>query len=237
MFKLIRGDAAPLSEQIAAGLEKMIQGGELSAGARLPSVRQLASQLSVSTFTVTGGYDRLVARNVIAARPGAGYYVVASSWAGPETEEQALITPPNDPIGFALHCLDGTGASLRCGSGFLPEAWLADIVPAALVTRVAKSRNALLAPSPAQGSPGLRQQLSDRLRAVGIAAVPGQIITTVGPCCGQETRSSSKTRAMCSMRSAPAHSTSSSNRSPARPMGPTSMPWKDCSTVVRPKFS
>lgn len=180
MFKLNRGDAAPLSEQIAAGLETMIQRGELSAGARLPSVRQLASQLNVSAFTVTGGYDRLVARNVIAARPGAGYYVVASSWAGPETEEQALITPPNDPIGFALHCLDGTGASLRCGSGFLPEAWLADIVPAALVTRVAKSRNALLAPSPAQGSPGLRQQLSERLRSVGIATVPGQIITTLG---------------------------------------------------------
>ncbi len=180
MIKLNRDGGVPLSTQIADGLTARIQRGQLATGARLPSVRQLAGQLSVSAFTVMSSYDRLVARNIIAARPGAGYYVVGSPTQRAEHGTQTLIMPPSDAIGFALHCLDGTGASVRAGSGFLPEQWLTDVVPAALVTRIAKNRSALLAPSPAQGSHGLRQQLSEHLQADGIAATPGQIITTVG---------------------------------------------------------
>jgi GntR family transcriptional regulator len=72
VIKLNRDDDVPLSEQIAEGLAAMIQSGQLTAGPRLPSVRQMAGQLRVSAFTVMGGYDRLTARNLIAARPGAG---------------------------------------------------------------------------------------------------------------------------------------------------------------------
>jgi DNA-binding transcriptional MocR family regulator len=126
MIKVDRDGEIPLGEQIADGVAGMIQRVELAAGARMPSVRQLAAQLSVSAFTVSGSYDRRDA-----------------------PESPALEMPPSDPIGFALHCLDATGASL---------------------TRVAKGRNALLAASPAQGSRELRQQLSEGLRARGIPA-------------------------------------------------------------------
>src|SRR5207249_9938898 len=40
--------------------------------------------------------------------------------------------------------------------------------------------NALIEPSPPQGSIGLLRQLSERLRSAGIFAAPAQIVTTIG---------------------------------------------------------
>ena len=71
MIELDR-NGPPLTAQIADGLAALIQSGHLGAGSRLPSVRQMATRLKVSTFTVIAGYDRLIARNLIEARAGAG---------------------------------------------------------------------------------------------------------------------------------------------------------------------
>ncbi len=180
MIELNRFDGPPLSEQIAEGLTTLIRRGELLTGARLPSVRQMAERLAVSAFTVMAGYDKLTARNLIAARQGAGYFVVGQHSSPGITELETIAADPADVHGFVLQVLDSGGAALRCGSGFLPEEWLADVVPSTLVARVAKNRNALLASSPAQGSLGLRRQLADRLLATSISAVPSQIITTIG---------------------------------------------------------
>ena len=180
MIELNRIDGLPLGEQIAKGISALIQRGELLAGARLPSVRQFAERLNVSAFTVIAGYDRLCARNLIASRPGAGYFVVGQNAHREASLDEALGADPTEAIGFALQSLDTNGAALRAGSGFLPESWLTDVVPASLVARVAKGRNALLAPSPAQGSIALRRQLSDRLRGAGIIAHPNRIVTTIG---------------------------------------------------------
>ncbi|MEP6885611.1 MAG: PLP-dependent aminotransferase family protein [Gammaproteobacteria bacterium] len=169
----------PLTAQIADRLAALIQTGQLGAGSRLPSVRQMAARLKVSTFTVIAGYDRLIARNLIEARAGAGYFVIGA--AKPQAADlSAALADPVDAVGFALQALDSSGAEVRSGSGFLPESWLADVVPAALVARVAKTRNALQGSAPAQGHVGLRRQLSDHLAGVGIAANPAQIITTIG---------------------------------------------------------
>jgi DNA-binding transcriptional MocR family regulator len=169
----------PLTAQIADGLAALIQSGQLAAGSRLPSVRQMATRLSVSTFTVIAGYDRLIARNLIEARAGAGYFVIGA--AKPHVIDLgSALADPVDAVGFALQALDSSGAEVRSGSGFLPESWLSDVVPGALVARVAKARNALLASSPAQGHLGLRRQLSDYLAGFGVAANPAQIITTIG---------------------------------------------------------
>lgn len=179
MIELDRTGGPPLGEQIAAQLGALIRRRDLLPGARLPSVRQLADRLDVSAFTVIAGYDRLCALNLIASRPGSGYFVVGAP--APDARPALkLDADPTSAIGFALFALDTTSAAVRSGSGFLPEEWLDDVVPASLVARVAKGRNALLAPSPAQGSPGLRNQLSDRLRAMSIAAAPERIVTTLG---------------------------------------------------------
>lgn len=181
MIAIRRDAAVPLGEQIADGLAALIAAGGLSTGARLPSVRQMAARLGVSPFTVGNGYDRLVARNLIAARPGAGYFVAGPPAAGaPEPGIETLAGDPAQALGFALLSLDATQAAVRAGSGFLPEAWLADVVPSTLVARVARGRDALRSSAPAPGSPELRALLSERLRHNGIAAAPGQIVTSIG---------------------------------------------------------
>lgn len=54
--------AAPtaLAEQIAAGLRSAIEQGRPDPGARLPSWRDLASQLGVARGTVRAAYETLI---------------------------------------------------------------------------------------------------------------------------------------------------------------------------------
>ena len=49
----------------------------LRPGMSLPSVRELARQYEISTFTVASAYSRLVSLGWLAARPGAGYRVAS----------------------------------------------------------------------------------------------------------------------------------------------------------------
>jgi DNA-binding transcriptional MocR family regulator len=53
----------------------MINGGSLSAGDQLPSVRALSQSRKVSTATVLKAYEALEANGLIEARPRSGYYV------------------------------------------------------------------------------------------------------------------------------------------------------------------
>ncbi|MGH8014445.1 MAG: aminotransferase class I/II-fold pyridoxal phosphate-dependent enzyme [Candidatus Binataceae bacterium] len=52
---------------IAASIERAIMRGGLAAGARLPSVRELATRLRVSTVTVANAYSRLKRRGLVTA--------------------------------------------------------------------------------------------------------------------------------------------------------------------------
>lgn len=180
VIDLQRDSGHPLAEQIARKLLDLIHKGELLEGGKLPSVRQLAGRLSVSVFTVVAAYDKLVARNSIVAKHGSGYFVAQRQRLAELADIEGGVSDPSEAIGFAMQSLDGKGLTIRAGAGFFPQDWLADVVPPSLVTRVIKTANPLVAPGPAQGSIGLRRQLSERLRGAGISAVPGQIITTFG---------------------------------------------------------
>ncbi len=66
---------APLYQAVAERVEGLIEGGTLSPGARIPSVRRFARQLGVSVTTVLEAYRRLEDEGLIEARPQSGYYV------------------------------------------------------------------------------------------------------------------------------------------------------------------
>ena len=57
-----RAAKVPLATQIHAALRDAIRDGRLAGGARLPSWRDLATQLGVSRGTVREAYERLTAR-------------------------------------------------------------------------------------------------------------------------------------------------------------------------------
>jgi DNA-binding transcriptional MocR family regulator len=64
-----------LIRQIYHQLRQAVLEGRLAAGDRLPSTRELASQLNVARKTVTLAYDLLFSEGIIAGRPGSGTFV------------------------------------------------------------------------------------------------------------------------------------------------------------------
>lgn len=73
---LDRGDERPLAVQLAAALRAAAVAGTVRAGDRLPSTRTLAESLRVSRTVTAAAYDQLLAEGWVAARRGAGTYVV-----------------------------------------------------------------------------------------------------------------------------------------------------------------
>ncbi|MCR9258020.1 MAG: FadR family transcriptional regulator [Alphaproteobacteria bacterium] len=67
-----------VSDRIAGELMKMISGGELPPGERLPGERQLAEMMSVSRVSVRAALQQLKARGMIESVQGGGTRVVSS---------------------------------------------------------------------------------------------------------------------------------------------------------------
>lgn len=78
--------SATMPVVLAAHLERLIATGELAAGARLPSERDLAASMSVSRATLREAMHELEAKHLIERRPGRGTVVVERSDA-----ERALL--------------------------------------------------------------------------------------------------------------------------------------------------
>lgn len=70
-----RGSSVPISRQIAEQLRSQCLSGRLPVGLKLPSVRELASQLAVNVNTVFRIYERLAAEGFIELCHGDGTYV------------------------------------------------------------------------------------------------------------------------------------------------------------------
>jgi DNA-binding transcriptional MocR family regulator len=64
-------------EEVVHKIEEIIQGLKLVAGDRIPSVRSVSQELSVSLTTVFHAYAILEARGIIIAKPKSGYYLSA----------------------------------------------------------------------------------------------------------------------------------------------------------------
>ena len=67
--------ALPPYEQIRTQISTLISLGELAAGAKLPTVRALATDLGVATGTVARAYKELEAEGLISSRRRAGTVV------------------------------------------------------------------------------------------------------------------------------------------------------------------
>ena len=87
MIHLDYRDARPIYVQIMDRFRDQISAGVLKTGEKLPSVRELAVQLSINPNTIQRSYRQLEAEGWIATVPGKGCFVCGL----PEyTEEQRL---------------------------------------------------------------------------------------------------------------------------------------------------
>jgi len=88
-FAIDPSDELPVGLQLGWRLRALIRTGELAAGERLPSVRQLAEWAGVNVGTVRAVYETLEADGLVETRHGQGTFVAAGVKAAPQLEEIA----------------------------------------------------------------------------------------------------------------------------------------------------
>jgi DNA-binding transcriptional MocR family regulator len=174
-----------LYEQVADRIYALIAEGTLQPGDRLPSVRKLHRQLSVSISTVLEAYRLLEDRGLINARPQSGYYVKSALWAMPV--EPAQSTPPRQV------CAVDTSLALRVISAVrdpnivhlgaaipdiehMPIAALNRLMGQVLRTHPTLAHSYDFPP----GCEGLRQEVAKRMLDAGCSITSEQIVTTSG---------------------------------------------------------
>lgn len=89
MIQLNYRDTRPIYSQIADHLRQQILTGILEEGSRLPSVRDLAGQLSINPNTIQRAYRELELSGFINTVPGKGCFVCAPGSA--MTQEQRIL--------------------------------------------------------------------------------------------------------------------------------------------------
>ena len=94
MLTLNYRDSRPIYEQIKDGLRRMIVTGAMAQDEKLPSVRALATQLSINPNTIQRAYNELEAEGYIYSVAGKGSFVSGTADADAvrrEADAAALI--------------------------------------------------------------------------------------------------------------------------------------------------
>lgn len=90
MISLNYRDSRPIYEQIKDGLRRLIVTGAISTDEKLPSVRALATQLSINPNTIQRAYNELEGEGYIYSVPGKGSFATGDRGAD-ESRCQDLI--------------------------------------------------------------------------------------------------------------------------------------------------
>ena len=83
-------DARPIYEQVRDGFRQLILSGVLPADSRLPSVRELATELAINPNTIQRAYRELEAEGYICSVPGRGSFVRQGDAAARARREELL---------------------------------------------------------------------------------------------------------------------------------------------------
>lgn len=90
MIHLDYRDARPIYTQICDGFRDQIRAGILQPGDKLPSVRELATQLTINPNTIARSYRELELQGWVASVAGKGCFVSGVP-KGMEPEEEKLL--------------------------------------------------------------------------------------------------------------------------------------------------
>lgn len=164
----------PLYRRLAAAVRDAAAEGNLAAGDRLPSERDLAKALAVSRATVVSAYDDLRAESIVDSRQGSGTRIRRGTArertgrvrGGTATAiVQRLIDAPPEVISLSNVTAPGAGV--------LAEE-LKSLVDQDLADVLAESGYH------PHGLPSLREAIAARYTAAGLATGTDQLVVTTG---------------------------------------------------------
>jgi GntR family transcriptional regulator/MocR family aminotransferase len=187
-WQLNRGGDAPLFRQVYLQIRSAILAQTLRPGAKLPSTRELASQLSVSRSAVVSAYEQLLTEGFVSGKIGSGTYVSSDlpepiDGSRPKRTPRPVATarPDASPAdGFIDVTVQSNERPFNLGRTLVDartmEVWRK------LSTRVFRSLgHDHFGYSDPRGSPELRTAICDYLRAArAVQCEPEQIIITSG---------------------------------------------------------
>jgi GntR family transcriptional regulator len=81
-------DAIPLWKQIEENVRRLVASAALRPGSAMPSVRDLARDLSINPATVAKGYQRLVDAGILSVKRGEGTFVADKPPSVPRGERE-----------------------------------------------------------------------------------------------------------------------------------------------------
>lgn len=90
MVHLDYRDARPIYTQIIDGFKEQISTGVLQSGEKLPSVRELASQLAINPNTIQRAYRELESLGYVYSAAGRGSFVAAADETGKLHRQELL---------------------------------------------------------------------------------------------------------------------------------------------------
>lgn len=95
-------DSRPIYEQVKTTLRKLIVSGAMSPDEKLPSVRELASQLAINPNTIQRAYRELEQEGYIISIPGKGNYANLSAQVD-EGRKKELLTAMDEIVAELLY--------------------------------------------------------------------------------------------------------------------------------------
>lgn len=95
MLSINYRDPRPIYEQVRDSLQQLILSGAIQPGEKLPSVRELASQLAINPNTIQRAYRELEHLGVIDTVPGKGAFAARDDLAAEHRKQELRETIQN----------------------------------------------------------------------------------------------------------------------------------------------
>jgi DNA-binding transcriptional MocR family regulator len=177
--KIDRGNALALYQQIVEQIKDQICDGRLPAGARLPTVRQMAADLGVTRLTVQNAYAELQNSGWLEATVGRGTFVSHNVHPASFGRAMAHNLTPDAAISDILQVNQVVGLRSLASASPDPQLFPAEEFWHSLAG-LQHELPVLTTYSSTQGDPSLRVEISQDLHERGIDAGPHELIITAG---------------------------------------------------------
>lgn len=179
-------DQLRLYDQVAGHVARLIEQGTLRPGDRIPSVRRMSGQMSVSLSTVTHAYRLLESRGLIEARPKSGYFVRDTAFRVPLPPKatRSNVRPLRvnvSQLSRRLHDVLASPEVIKLGA-VVPDV---ELLPMQRINRLLMQT---LQRFPElghrydipMGHAPLRHEIARRMIDAGVEVAPDEIVTTTG---------------------------------------------------------